>query len=340
MAVLGKRPHAHISTGVTWHTCEHCTHKSKTKAHLKQHLADVHDIGVTWHTCEHCTYRCKQKSNITTHLAHVHDIGVTWHTCAHCTYRCKHKGSLTRHLADIHDIGVTWHTCEHCTYTCKRKSHLKEHLAAIHDIGDHECPVCMGKCATLTPWVNPKTRAMVKMCRKCYNKATGKNSRIEKQYSDFFDAHFGTEFLLGSDQRVRGAACQKYRPDKLYASPSLVIHVEIDEHQHLYNNGNYTCDEKRISDIYDEFPGKQYVVIRVNPHAFTPPKIIKKLNKKLRMALALKVMQAVSGMTFNTPIHMVYMFYSWDNPRLSQNIPRTMLYDEHDVMAFCSPARR
>ena len=100
-----------------WYTCpqEGCDYKVKRRSHLKQHLADIHDIGVTWHTCpqEGCEYKAKQRQNIKRHLAQIHDIGVTWHTCPQegCEYKTKKRDGLKQHLANVHDIGVTWHSC-------------------------------------------------------------------------------------------------------------------------------------------------------------------------------------------------------------------------------------
>ena len=37
---------------------------------------------------------------------------------------------------------------------------------------------------------------------------------------------------------------------------NVTIYCEIDEHQHFNTNGSYKCEEKRMSDLYDETPGK------------------------------------------------------------------------------------
>ena len=43
--------------------------KTKTKADLKKHQANVHDIGVVWHSCDApgCEYKAKLKCNLTKH---------------------------------------------------------------------------------------------------------------------------------------------------------------------------------------------------------------------------------------------------------------------------------
>jgi hypothetical protein len=201
-----------------------------------------------------------------------------------------------------------------------------------------ECPICLGACNKFSSFVDARGET-VESCRKCFRKATGLDSRIELQYSEYLDENFGTDYLIGSDQRVYGAACQRYRPDKLYASPEMVLHVEIDEHQHLYSNGSYSCEEKRISDIYNEFPGKKYVVVRVNPHAFAFPDAHptkRKAKQVERMKLTLQVMRHVATHPFESQIHIVYLFYSADNPKLAQRIPKTMLYDMNDIKRFTS----
>lgn len=111
--------------------------------------------------------------------------------------------------------------------------------------------------------------------------------------------------------------CQLYRPDKLYTSSDLILHIECDEHQHKRTNGNYTCDEKRISECYDEFIGKKYVVIRWNPDHY---KANKKLNRKERLKVLKNTIKKILDNPPEEMIYIYYLFYDEDNERLSKNI--------------------
>ena len=153
-------------------------------------------------------------------------------------------------------------------------------------------------------------------CRRCFRLITGKNVRIEHEWSDYLDLHFYPEWRICRDSRVMGDACHMYRPDGLWASDSFVLHWELDEYQHQKNGGNYDCDERRISEIYEEFPGKQYVVIRVNPHNYKAPHGTVKPKQEDRKYLMLRVMKACLRKRWDTLVHIVYMFYSADNTKL------------------------
>jgi hypothetical protein len=354
--------------GVTYHKCDQpdCDYKCKSNSSLKQHKAHTHDIGVTYHYCDqpNCDYKCKKKSHLKQHKAQMHDIGVTYHYCDQpdCEYKCKSNGSLKEHKANAHDIGVTYHYCDQpdCEYKCKSNSHLKQHKAYIHDIdvtyhycdqpncdhkfksngilkrhkknvhdiGNNKCEVC---------YENRYSKILYKdnygkhyICKKCYKTITGKESRIEFIWSDYIDKYYGIEYLSSSDRSLNSiGGCQLYRPDKIYISDNLVLLLECDEHQHLWQNGNYSCDEKRISDIYDEkgIRGKKLIVIRWNPDNYEPPKNYNKLNRKKRLKLMINVMKHVVENTPSEMIHIYYLFYNEDNERLSQNIPHTLIYD-------------
>ena len=95
------------------------------------------------------------------------------------------------------------------------------------------------------------------------------------EWSDHVDRALGTAFLVSTDKSLRSqGGCSRRRPDKLYASADLVEVDECDEHQHARTgSSDYTCDEKRLSEIYDDpsICGKPMVVIRWNPHAYTVP---------------------------------------------------------------------
>ena len=290
----------------------------------------MRQLGIAWHVCDQsgCSYKAKKASNLKTHKAFVHGIGVVWHVCdqSGCSYKAKRAGDLIKHKASIHDIGVVWHVCDqaNCNYKAKHANHLKRHLSAMHDIGQHTCAYCMGNRNSSIPFES--TNGVVSnICRACYNKATGKNSRVEKQWSDYLDEHIGTQYLIGSDRSMRGiGGCQLYRPDKLYASPELVIIGECDEHQHAYNSGDYTCDEKRISDLYDEFDGTQLVVIRWNPDSYKPPSGTIKTRQE-RLDKMVEVFRSALHGPPEDMIHILYLYFDAENPRLSQSIPHTLI---------------
>lgn len=323
---------------VKWKNCEYCEDKFKEKSTLKNHLANIHNINVTWTNCtqENCNFRCKQKGTLSSHLANIHNINVTYHECEFCEFKTKEKSHVKRHLANIHNIGVKWSKCDQdmCDFKCKNNTDLNKHKSNIHDIGEHKCDFCARNRNSSIK--HKDSQGNHKICKKCFRKVSGKNSRIEESWSDYLDEKFGTEYLLVSDRMIYGESCQKYRPDKLYASPNLIIHKECDENQHLYNNGSYTCDEKRISDIYDEFVNKtSYIVTRWNPHTYKVPEGKEKLNREERLKLDLYVTEKIREISKKLPkIFIIYMCYNKDNPRLSKNIPHVLIYDINDFNNF------
>ena len=133
-------------------------------------------------------------------------------------------------------------------------------------------------------------------------------------------------------------SCNRSRPDGLWASDDLVLHWELDENQH--SGKNYSCEEKRISELYDQFCGKQYIILRINPHGYTHPAGKVKPEKEERMELMRKVMKACLTKKWETKIHIVYMFYSKDNGNVTKNISKTMLYDAEDVEDFSTKGKK
>lgn len=316
--------------GVKWFRCTECNDKFKTKPNLTRHLRTVHEMGTIWYDCSDCDYKAKSKRDLQDHEARMHDINKVWHSCELCEYKSVSKTDVYRHKQNIHHINVKWHNCpvDDCTYKAKQRYKLKEHISYVHDMGDKICDYCALNRYTLIAHKDKKITYHI--CRTCLRKATGKDSRAEIIMSKYLDKHFGTEYLLVSDSRVYGDACQRYRPDKLYASPGIILHIECDEHQHAYSGNDYTCDEKRISDIYDEFPGHKYIVIRWNPDKYKPP-TGKKKTQKDRMELLLALMAELVQNPPETLITIYYMFYDKDNPLISKNIPHHFVYDENDI---------
>ena len=173
-----------------------------------------------------------------------------------------------------------------------------------------------------------------KICRNCYKKVTGKNSRIEHIWSNYIDKELGTKFLSSNDRSLKSnGGCSSYRPDKLYIGVERVELDECDEHQHKRKNGNYSCDEKRISDIYDEqgIRGKNLVVIRWNPDTYKIPSGYTKKNRQERLKLFVKLKKKLRTIKQTDKIHIYYMFYDMDNSRISKRIPYTLIYNETDI---------
>ena len=169
---------------------------------------------------------------------------------------------------------------------------------------------------------------------------TGKDSRIEIKWSDYVDAELGTNFLMGSDKSLRSlGGCSRKRPDKMYASIDLVELDECDEYQHLRSGSDYTCDEKRLTEIYDEpsICGKTMVVIRWNPDTYKVPAGTKRLGRdqRLEMFVKLKRLLRARPVTPTRPkIEVFYMFYDPDNPLICQNLSVRFVNTEADLEAI------
>jgi hypothetical protein len=325
---------------VTWHACTHCKKKFKQQSNLKKHMENVHDIDVTWHPCTHCEEKFKQKSSLKTHLACVHDIDVTWHPCTHCKEKFKQQCNLKTHLAFKHNIDVTWHPCTHCKEKFKKKSSLKTHSESVHDIGRHKCAYCHQNRNSSLPYQDAQLGEEVQICRACFNKVTGKvvNSRIELWWRERLEQELGTAYLLGCDKSLRGlGGCSLKRPDWLATWPEFVELGECDEKQHTGHNGDYRCEEERLSEIYDEpsICGRKLVVLRWNPDGYTPPAGQTKVKgKEKRMAIYLALHRKLRQHPPSDLITVYYLFYSEDNPRICRQYPARMINSMADVEAL------
>jgi hypothetical protein len=196
-----------------------------------------------------------------------------------------------------------------------------------HDIGPHRCDFC---------WGNRLSSIKFKdyhICKACHSKATRQKRRIEKQWSAFLDKTVGTSFLLGSDDALLTlGGCSRLRPDKIYTGPELVEIDECDEHQHA--TGNYPCEDKRLSEIYDEeaIRGKRMVVLRWNPHAYKPPKGQKKKTLSERLLLHAQLKLYLRDHPPKDLISIYYLFYDKTNPVISRAFPTRFIYDLSDFM--------
>ena len=360
---------------VTWHVCdvEGCTEKFKTSTQLKSHKAFIHDIDIKWHVCgidgcdmkfkdsgglashqtfkhdinvkwyicdvDGCGEKMKSSSSLKSHKAYKHNIDVEWFVCGEdgCTEQFKSKDDLKRHKSRKHDIDVTWHNCveDGCNSRFKSKGDLKKHVEQVHDIGEHPCDYCANNRNSSIEHLD-KNCGKVNICRDCYNKAIGKKVRKEKEWSDYLDEHFGTEYLLLNDKPLRAeGGCSMKKPDKLYTGIDIAIQAECDELQHNYWSGNYSCEQERISEIYDEpaICGKKLAVVRYNPDSYNVPRDKERLKREERLALTVKLMKHIieHPEVMKGHIHVFYICYNHDNPKICRDLPVSLLYDEEDL---------
>lgn len=315
------------SSNIIWLCCDvsECNFKTKQKSNLKRHKL-IHDPrGIKWYNCNHCDYKTHTKANFNRHLLKHDKNGIKWMACSLCESQFKTKSELKSHMSFIHDINVIWFHCFeiNCNSKFKAINNLKKHMENIHDIGKYECEFCHFNRNSHIKYKNNT------ICRYCFHKITGKKSRIEKIWSNYIDKHLGVEYLLANDKSLKSqGGCSLRRPDKIYIGLDRVEIDECDERQHKYNNGDYSCEEKRLMEIYDEpgIIGKQMVVIRWNPHSYRHPRGEKCKTQKERLE---KFIQLKNKLRINPPndkIHVYYMYYDIDNPLIVQNIPHTMIY--------------
>jgi hypothetical protein len=85
----------------------------------------------------------------------------------------------------------------------------------------------------------------------------------EHYVRDALQAHFGEELTMICNKQVEGG-CSKRRPDILIDCGSHCLIIEVDEHRHV----NYSCEEKRMVELYEDIGFRKIVFIRFNPDAY------------------------------------------------------------------------
>jgi len=328
---------------VTWHYCvEGCQSKFRTARELKSHKARKHDIDVTWYYCdvEGCNRKFKDNWDLKRHKAQAHDIDVIWHLCdvEGCNRKFRTRYEIKRHKSRKHDIDVTWHYCdvEGCNWKFKENGNLKRHKRNIHDIGNLECEICYESCGKVVSheftYGQSTSTGTIDICRQCCRDYGLKKDRIEHRYMEILDEYI--DFTSHDDQMVKGEACYRYRPDRLYLDVNrrVYIHIEIDENEHP--PGSYTCEEQRISNIYDEFANDvpdHYVVIRFNPDEYDKNDEDREEVFEERARHLAEIIQYVRENPPPEKVSIIYMYYSENNPQITQNFPKYFIDDENNI---------
>jgi len=282
---------------------------------------------------------CKKSYNslqaLNHHKAIIHKIysNKKIYKCEYCNDdKLWKKYDLKQHILYKHSKSKIEYICEFCEYSTKINSNLNRHKQYTHDIGDNECEFCAKNKNSNIEFEDHF--GIHKICRDCYKKITGHNSRIEHDWSDYIDKNFDKGFLLGSDKSLKSlGGCLNKRPDKIYITKYFILILECDEHQHKWNNGSYECEEKRISDIYNDEESifaKKLIVIRWNPDNYLVPIGYHKHSKKERLELIVKFMNYIVNHKIDDLMHVYYMYYDSVNEKIVKNIPYTLIYDEKD----------
>ena len=155
-----------------------------------------------------------------------------------------------------------------------------------------------------------------KICQECCFKSTGYHStRSELIVTEHLKNNYHQP-ILSTNKQVNGNACLPYQPDVVYADPTRATIVEIDEKGH--NKNSYLCDQKRMSDVFDEFGGLPNIWIRFNPDKY--PGGTKSMSERLDELVAL--LHRIEKMTFDPQIYIFYMYYdpSWRSVSKDLNV--------------------
>ena len=85
----------------------------------------------------------------------------------------------------------------------------------------------------------------------------------EHHVVDQLKQHFENKFTMRFDKIVEGG-CSRRRPDVAIDFGSHYMMIEIDENQHY----NYSCEEKRMVELYEDIGFRKIVFLRFNPDGY------------------------------------------------------------------------
>ena len=284
--------------------------------------------------CLQCDKTFTQTGSLTRHIASVHDGRK--YPCLQCDKTFTDASHLRRHIASVHDGRK--YPCLQCMNTFTQAGSLTRHIVDVHDQGHKECGICYKMCGRVLShkftYDQSTQTGTIDICRQCCRHYGLKKERIEHRYMERLDKYI--DFPALDDQMVRGEACFRYRPDRLYldANRHVYIHIECDEHQH-WSMGSYTCEEQRISDIYDEFAESvpdHYVVIRFNPDEYDKNDEDREKVFEERVRHLAEIIQYVRKNPPPEKVSIIYMYYSENNPQIAKNLPVYFVDDKEKML--------
>lgn len=137
-------------------------------------------------------------------------------------------------------------------------------------------------------------------------------SRVrEIQVANFLRANASRLWSSWNRQIQDGKACGgAYRPDFVFDMGTYIIIIEVDEHQHAFRG--YSCDEKRMVDIFNSYGGLPVVFIRWNPDSYCVAGKPRKTLLRSRLDLLLSELECQMATHPKHLLEVHRMFYDAD----------------------------
>lgn len=248
--------------------------------------------------CSKCPYKTERKDHLQRHRLAKHSTDRPFR-CNICPKTFTRSDHLLRHKYAVHARQQAF-SCLLCQRAFNRSDHLRRHRELVHDEGCHQCDTCLGM-----RYSNIQLDS-IRVCKKCYSKATGKSSRVEHQWARYILQRFHTP-AMGEDTSLHAlGGCSKRRPDLIFSSPELVVCCECDEHWHREHER--LCEEARMSELAEEL-GTKVVFLRFNPDGEGPSRI-------QRFQIFLETLEATCSHPPEHPVSVKYLFY----PKHAHNV--------------------
>jgi hypothetical protein len=177
---------------------------------------------------------------------------------------CEHKNNKYT-CVECHGNNICEH--ERLRYQCVD---CKGGRICIHNRRKCMCIQCTPSCACqYCHFVYVGSSRYKPYCFPCYcvlhpNEEIPRRYRLKEHYvGDAIQKEFGESMTLVFNKTVEGG-CSKRRPDIRMDFGSHCVMIEIDENRHL----NYSCEEKRMVDLYEDVGFRKCVFLRFNPDGY------------------------------------------------------------------------
>ena len=102
---------------------------------------------------------------------------------------------------------------------------------------------------------------------------------------------------------------KRYRPDCWLETPTMVLNIECDEHQHKYGGGSYKCELKRVGELLAACRGKPLNIIRWNPDSFSIAGLTQDISELRRLRALRTAAETALSQEPSCLLTVRYMFY-------------------------------